>query len=120
MSTYVKTIKDGNGDIIYPQTKISAIYDENNINLQTILNGKSQIKVLNLTLTSGGWSNNTQTLSATGVTASNSVIITPAVTALQDWSYYGVVCSAQSANALEFTCDETPSTPINVNVIIFD
>ena len=40
MAAYVKTLKSGN-DIIYPQTKTSGVFDENNVNLQTVLDNMS-------------------------------------------------------------------------------
>ena len=37
MSTYVKNIKNRSGDIIYPKTNTSAIYDGNDRNLHTVI-----------------------------------------------------------------------------------
>lgn len=37
MATYIKALIDENGNVIYPQSKASAIYDKNNKNLQTTL-----------------------------------------------------------------------------------
>lgn len=69
-------------------------------------------------LTVAGWSNNTQTVSVTGVTASNIVIVSPAPASAADYAAAGIVCTAQGAGTLTFTCTTVPSNAITVNVII--
>lgn len=66
------------------------------------------------------WSSKTQTVSATGVTASNTVIITPTPTSYNAYCEYGVYCSAQSSGTLTFTCDEVPTSSLTVNVLILN
>lgn len=118
MSAYVKTIKDKSGDTIYPQTKVEAIYDNENVGLQSLLNAKGNVTNLTLNLSTSGWSNNSQTVTASGVTTTNTVIISPLPTSIGTWSKYGVICTAQASNSLTFTCETTPINSINVNVII--
>ena len=76
-------------------------------------------KVIQVTLTSAWWSSNGQTVTATWVTATNTVIISPDTSsfssAISSWIY----CSAQSNNSLTFTCTEVPSDNITFNIIIF-
>ena len=69
------------------------------------------------TLTTAGWSSNAQTVSVTGVTASNTVIVSPAPSSYADYCTCGVFCSAQSAGTLTFTCSETPPSALTVNVL---
>lgn len=69
-------------------------------------------------LTVAGWSNNTQTVSVTGVTASNIVIVSPAPASAADYAAAGIVCTAQGTDSLTFTCTTVPSNAITVNVII--
>lgn len=38
MSAYIKTLKDLNGDTVFPQTLVSAVYDENSVPLPSKLN----------------------------------------------------------------------------------
>ena len=71
-----------------------------------------------ITLQSAGWSSNTQTVTATGVTSSNTVIISSSPTSMEDYIDAGIVCIAQGTNSLTFKCDTTPSSAINVNVVI--
>lgn len=70
------------------------------------------------TLAVADWSSNTQTVSVTGVTASNIVIVSPAPASAADYAAAGIVCTAQAAGELTFTCTTVPSNAITVNVII--
>lgn len=70
------------------------------------------------TLTSAWWSSNSQTVSATWVTASNTVIVSPAPDDIADYADCGVYCSAQGSGTLTFGCDTAPSGDIVVNVLI--
>jgi hypothetical protein len=73
---------------------------------------------ITVTLTSAWWSSNSQTVSATGVTASNTVIVSPAPSDIADYADCGVYCSAQGSGTLTFVCDTEPSNDIDVNVVI--
>lgn len=119
MSTYIKQIENKTGDIIYPQTKVSAIYDTNNINLQTILDTKIQPVTKSISLLSNGWINKRQTLSVSGVTTTNNLLVTPAPASIQAWQDGGIRCVLQSNNSLTFDCVITPETNITVNILIF-
>lgn len=69
-------------------------------------------------LTVAGWSNNTQTVTVTGVTATNTVFVSPAPASASDYAAAGIICTAQSANSLTFTCTTVPTNAITVNVVI--
>ena len=71
-----------------------------------------------VTLSSRSWSNLQQSVTASGVTTGNTVIVTPAPTSLDAYNECGVYCSAQSSNRLTFTCKEKPSSNLTVNVLI--
>ena len=74
------------------------------------------------TLTTSGWSSNSQTVSVSGVVADTNaqiIYVSPAnKTSATAWGETGVFCSAQGANTLTFVCDSTPSTNISVNISI--
>ena len=70
------------------------------------------------TLTTNGWSNNTQTVNVTGVTASNDIIVSTAPASKDDYTSAGIFCTAQAAGTLTFTCDTVPTSAITVNVLI--
>lgn len=73
---------------------------------------------ITVTLTTAWWSSNTQTVSATWVTASNTVIVSPDPSDYSDYTDAGIYCSAQWSGTLIFTCGTTPSNDIDVNVVI--
>lgn len=72
------------------------------------------------TLTVGWWSSSTQTVSVTGVTASNQVIVAPDPSDLDEYTEKWVYCSGQGSGTLTFTCDTTPEASITVNVLIMN
>lgn len=120
MSAYVKTIKDKSGDTIYPQTKVEAIYDNENVDLQTLLDAKGKVTNLSLNLPVSGWNNNSQTVAAEGVTRKNTVIVSPLPTSIDTWSKYGIVCTGQANGSLTFVCETEPINSVNVNGIIIE
>ena len=76
-------------------------------------------KSVAVTLSSTGWSSNTQTVTVQGVkTSGQSVRISPATkTDADNWVSAGVWCSEPTtANQLVFTCDTAPTENININV----
>lgn len=70
------------------------------------------------TLAVNSWSSSTQTVSVTGVTSSNNVIVAPAPASISDYTTAGIYCSAQGSGTLTFTCDTVPTSAITVNVMI--
>lgn len=64
------------------------------------------------------WSNNEQTINVTGVTESNTVLVSPAPESVSDYGNFGIICTAQGTGTLTFTCGITPLNNISVNVII--
>lgn len=94
-----------------------ATYSWTQINIQPTGSGSSSTTV---TLAVNDWSSNTQTVSATGVTASNNVIVAAAPSSQTDYTSAGILCTAQGAGTLTFTCTTVPSSAITVNVLIFN
>lgn len=74
---------------------------------------------LTVTLTANGWTSNSQTVTVTGVTTTNNVIVSPDPSDMDDYSAAGIKCTAQAANSLTFTCETAPEAAIDVNVLIF-
>ena len=75
-------------------------------------------KPITITLPASGWSNNQQTVTATGVTADNAVTPSPAPASWEAAGAAGVRCTAQGADSLTFTCSETPTEDLTYNVLI--
>lgn len=73
---------------------------------------------ITVTLTAIWWNTNTQIVSATWVTASNTVIVSPDPSDYSDYTDAGIYCSSQWSGILIFTCGTTPSNDIDVNVVI--
>lgn len=71
-----------------------------------------------ITLTTAGWSNNSQTVTVQGVTTSNIVIVNPAPASYDEYVIDNIRCTGQDANSLTFTCDFVPNEAITVSVII--
>lgn len=76
------------------------------------------VSSITVTLASASWSNNEITVTATWVTASNTVIVAPDPASMTDYTDAMIYCSAQGSNSLTFTCDTEPSADIDVNVVI--
>ncbi len=73
-----------------------------------------------VSLTVAGWSNKTQTVTVSGVTASNLVVVGAAPSSADAYGEAVVRCTAQAANSLTFVCEEVPEEALSVNVAIFD
>ena len=70
-----------------------------------------------ITLTAAGWSSNTQTVTVNGVTSTSVVLVAPDPSDTADYVSAGILCTAQSAGTLTFTCSTTPTNAITVNVV---
>ena len=70
------------------------------------------------TLTAAGWSNGSQTVTVTGMTATGVVLVSPDPTDQSAYTSAGIWATAQAANSLTFTATTTPSADIDVNVVM--
>ena len=75
---------------------------------------------ITVTLTSAWRSSKSQTVSATGVTVTNDVIVSPAPSSIDDYANWKVYCYSQGSWTLTFKCWTTPSSNLTVNVLIFN
>lgn len=74
-------------------------------------------KTYTASLTTAGWSSNTQTVTVTGMTANAIIMVSAAPASEATYRQNGVYCSAQAANSLTFTCASTPTAAITVNIL---
>ena len=74
-------------------------------------------KEISVTLTSGA---TTWSVSATGVTADNSIVVSAAPASYTLWRNHGIRCTGQSNNTLTFAADTAPASNVTANVLIFD
>lgn len=74
-----------------------------------------------VTLTTSGWSSNTQTVTVSGVSATETTqLITPTPAIASQSAYYeaGIMCTNQGTNSLTFTCQTVPTRNLTVYVVI--
>ena len=121
-NTYLNLIVDGNhqaGVKLEPGLNISITSDDNgNVIIATVKT--VEMTEVNLTLSSSGWSEKTQTATVTGVTSSNSVIVSAAPSSIEDYSKFMIRCTSQGTNSLTFNCEDTPDIDIVVNILILE
>ena len=87
--------------------------------IKSIANGKCSKTEKTASLTVSGWGTGlTQTVSVSGVTASNTVIAAPNADSHAAYAEANVRCTAQASGKLTFTCDEVPTAALTVNVVI--
>lgn len=66
------------------------------------------------------WSSNQQTVTVSGVTSSNYIVVSPAPASYEAYCEAGIYCSAQGSNSLTFKCDTVPSAALTVNIMIIN
>jgi hypothetical protein len=84
--------------------------------IKSLLDGK--VKAVSVSLPSGSWSNLTQTVSVTGVTSSNIVLVTPAPASYTVYHGCGVYCSSQGNGTLTFSAVTKPTSTLTVQVML--
>ena len=71
-----------------------------------------------ITLLSTDWSSQTYVATVQGVTSSNTVIVSPSASSMDDYVAADIKCTAQATDQLTFTCDTTPTSNIDINLLI--
>lgn len=92
-----------------------------NSNGEAVAQAAPQPKYVAVNLTAAGWSNNQQTITVNGVSATETAQLIqpmPAVASQQAYMAAGIYCSGQAANSLTFTCSAVPTQDIAVYVTI--
>ena len=100
-----------------PITLQTGNYGDGTITKVKLASGATYTQI-EITLTVAGWSGNSQTITVSGVTTNNAVIISPAPSSYLSYGEFGVYCSAQATNSLTFACDSTPDVALTVNIFI--
>lgn len=72
-----------------------------------------------VTLTVTDWTDNSQTVTANGVTSDNTVFISPSPSYYDAYAGAAIKCTVQDANSLTFACKEVPESDVQVNVAIW-
>ena len=127
--TNIKTVNStsllGSGNVAVQPTLVSGtnIKTVNNESLlgsgNITIQGGAGADVTQVSITVANWNATTTcTKTVTGVTTSNSVIVSPAPASIADYVSAGVYCSAQGSGTLTFTASSTPTADLVVNVMI--
>ena len=103
--------------VSYNGTVYNSVDASGNLALQSI---QAQHTSLSITIATSDWSNNTCTKTVTGVTASNTVIVSPASASFEAYGEAQVRATAQGANQITFACTDVPSSSLTVNVAILN
>jgi len=114
----IKAALAGKQDTLTAGTNITI--DANNVISASGGGGSVSYITTTATLTVAGWSNNTQTVSVSAVTATSDIIIAAAPASISDYAAAGIYCSAQAAGSLTFACSTAPTNAITVNLMIFE
>lgn len=72
------------------------------------------------TLSAASWTGKEQTVPVPGVTADNTVLVTPAPSSHVAYNEAMVYCCAQESGSLRFACDEVPALDLAVNILIMN
>lgn len=104
LTTQVTTI---DGEVQTVQSDITALQS----------NKQNTITSVTISLTVEGWADNQQTVSASNVTASNIVWVSPVPASFTAYGKAGIYASAQSAGNITFTCTKVPTVAISVEVV---
>lgn len=122
---YTGTESQFNTDLSVVSNKVDKVTGSSLIadsEISRLAAGKLVKTITTATLTVAGWSTNNQTVSVSGVTASNLVVVAPVNTRVNtdNYSLSRIICTAQGSGTLTFNCDLTPTAEITVNVLIYD
>ena len=80
--------------------------------------GGASVSTTTVTIATGDWSNGSCTKNVTGITTTNSVIVTYDPSSRTDYVNSDIYCSAQGTGTLTFNCATAPSSSVTVNVMI--
>lgn len=75
---------------------------------------------ISVTLPASGWSNDSQTVAADGVTSNNTLIVASAPENYDAYAEAGIYCSSQANGYMTFKCKDAPSVNLNVNIMILN
>ena len=86
----------------------------------TLISGFKNITSSTINIPVATWdaTNLNCTVSASGVTADNAAVVTPDPASMDVYSEAGIVCTAQAAGTLTFTCKTVPTAAVAVNIMV--
>lgn len=82
-----------------------------------LMTKNDKLVAVTVTLTASGWSGNTQTVSASNVTAGNIVWVSPAPASFDAYGKAGIRATAQADGSITFTYAKAPAGDLTVEVV---
>lgn len=82
--------------------------------------GAVTMQTQTVTLASTDWVSHAQTKSVSGVTADNTVILSPAPASAAEYAQCEIYCTAQGNGTLTFECTTDPTNNVSVTVVILN
>ena len=76
------------------------------------------VKQVSVTLSASGWSDNQQTATASGVTASNAIVVSPDPEYFTVYGESQIRAVKQATNSVTFKCEDVPTEAVKVNILI--
>ena len=73
-----------------------------------------------ITIPAGSWESGQATVSAPGVTAGNTVLVSYAEESYESYTESGIRCIGQGEGTLTFKCESQPDGAVSVNVVIME
>jgi len=70
------------------------------------------------TLSASGWASKSQTVTVSGITASQHLVIAPAAASYVMYGECFVRCVTQTSGSLTFQCEDVPASDLTVNILI--
>lgn len=117
-SGIIKRLNEAENQIALNESDITEL-DRDIVRIDGELAGKNKtLGQATLTLTVAGWTNKVQTVTVQGLTASDIVFVSPGPSTASEYASKGIIAVSQAVNSLSFTCEEVPSVPVYVNVVI--
>lgn len=118
LRTFVSRIKTA--VIAHIPTKTSQLANDSGFITNTAINGFKRITWSTITIATSAWSNNTATVSVSGVTASNAVDVAPVEPTFDAYISAGIRATSQGSGTLTFACKTVPTVAISVNVKVYN
>ena len=118
-STKVPTITTNTLWQVTAITETSISFPVTSVNGQTwAVTWLASMSTITVTINANTWSNKEVTVLAWWVTSSNTVIVSPAPSSINDYASNSVYCESQGSWTLTFKCNTVPDSAISVNVVI--
>lgn len=117
----VNLFMDDQTTVAFPKTKVKAISDDNGVGLEALLENKQEkFKAIEVTLTSADWNKFKQSIVISGIDEDSIIMVVAGSGSKEACETFGVYCSDQSKDSLEFSCGIYPTMDVIMNVLVLN